>query len=380
MPKCYLCPNDLTGENVSKEHILPNAIGGRLQSDKLLCRNCNSRFGEGIDGVLAKQLLPFSSMLQIKKQRGEAVDLKNLASKSGEKYNLVDGQKPELMNPKVDFKKEETGGTRVNITARNIKEMKQILAGVSRKYKINVDEMLTQIVEKSGYMREPIQMSFKIGGKDMERAVAKIAINYFIYNGGNPAEVEHTFPFIKGEMELPIVNPYLTEQNLIPHEEGEILHTVHLVGSPEKRQLFAYVQLFSCFSFVVSLSSNYSGSSISATYCINPLTGLTFNKNIIITPPDQLLYGKQCSDYNLVPIAQERLKRLFAIVDKRQSDQHINEKATEIVNAGFSGTPEGEIISKEDMEKLIEDLSVWFAEYLVSRNPESDEMFDGEKD
>ena len=38
---CYICDEELTDTNNSDEHIILNAIGGHLHSNKLLCKRCN---------------------------------------------------------------------------------------------------------------------------------------------------------------------------------------------------------------------------------------------------------------------------------------------------------------------------------------------------
>ena len=35
---CYICGKELTKLNESEEHIIPNAIGGKLKSKKLICK------------------------------------------------------------------------------------------------------------------------------------------------------------------------------------------------------------------------------------------------------------------------------------------------------------------------------------------------------
>ena len=43
MNNCYLCRQVLSKENESVEHIIPNSIGGRLKSKKLLCKKCKDK-------------------------------------------------------------------------------------------------------------------------------------------------------------------------------------------------------------------------------------------------------------------------------------------------------------------------------------------------
>lgn len=40
----------------SEEHIIPNAIGGKLKSKELICKKCNSKLGHSMDKELAEQL------------------------------------------------------------------------------------------------------------------------------------------------------------------------------------------------------------------------------------------------------------------------------------------------------------------------------------
>ena len=44
---CYICDEELTDTNNSDEHIILNAIGGHLHSNKLLCKRCNNTLGAG---------------------------------------------------------------------------------------------------------------------------------------------------------------------------------------------------------------------------------------------------------------------------------------------------------------------------------------------
>lgn len=68
--KCYVCDKEITSENETEEHILLNAIGGKLKSKKLICKGCNSDLGNKIDNSLARQLNPIANLLDIKRDRG----------------------------------------------------------------------------------------------------------------------------------------------------------------------------------------------------------------------------------------------------------------------------------------------------------------------
>lgn len=69
MNKCYLCGRELKDSNLSDEHIVLNAIGGRLHSKKLICKDCNSEMGNKADSKLAEDLSFFTDMLEISRSR-----------------------------------------------------------------------------------------------------------------------------------------------------------------------------------------------------------------------------------------------------------------------------------------------------------------------
>jgi transposase-like protein len=63
MTFCALCHVELSEANYTREHIIPNAIGGRLKIADFICQSCNSTFGYLWDAELAKQLNWFSVAL-----------------------------------------------------------------------------------------------------------------------------------------------------------------------------------------------------------------------------------------------------------------------------------------------------------------------------
>ena len=82
--KCYVCDTEITTINSTEEHIIINAIGGRLKSRKLICVKCNTELGETIDAVLAKQLNSLANMLMINRERGEPQPIMSEKLSTGE--------------------------------------------------------------------------------------------------------------------------------------------------------------------------------------------------------------------------------------------------------------------------------------------------------
>ncbi len=146
MAKCYMCGAELTEENRTEEHIILNAIGGVLKSKDLICKQCNSNFGDKIDSLLAKQLQPFSVLMNVERERGATPPIEAVRSSNNEKILVYPGGKTGASKPEVDFF-EENGQKRYRVIARNKKEMNQIYKGIKKKFPSATITDIGEIVE-----------------------------------------------------------------------------------------------------------------------------------------------------------------------------------------------------------------------------------------
>src|SRR3990167_1403499 len=72
--ECAFCASEITEINDSKEHVIPNSIGGRKKVRGFICISCNSSFGQSWDAKLAEQLNWFSLAVGIERERGRSPD------------------------------------------------------------------------------------------------------------------------------------------------------------------------------------------------------------------------------------------------------------------------------------------------------------------
>jgi len=133
MPNCYVCNAVIEDENITKEHILLNSIGGRLKSNRLICKTCNSTFGSSTDSELSNQLNFFANILMIKRERGNPPPVLMEKKSTGEKYYVDHNGKPQIEKPSV-IQKANDVGTEISIQARDMNEARQILTGLKKKY------------------------------------------------------------------------------------------------------------------------------------------------------------------------------------------------------------------------------------------------------
>ncbi|WP_124221421.1 HNH endonuclease [Aquisalibacillus elongatus] len=225
--ECYVCNNDLTKENETEEHIILNAIGGKLKSKKLVCKDCNSKFGFEIDNILAEQLNPIANLLDVKRDRGQPRSIKG--TYQNKEILIEPGGKMKLARPYFDLDKNH-----FKIQTSSTKQARQVLNGLKRKYKqIDIEENLNNAKRNKSYLPS-VTININFGGENTSRALCKMAVNYFIFNGGNRNEIKHLLPFINGEKAEEEVEVYYfyPKSEVFNKGDNDIYHSLISLVNP----------------------------------------------------------------------------------------------------------------------------------------------------
>ena len=92
MYKCFFCDELLNEKNTSVEHIIPNSIGGRLKSKKILCKRCNSKLGEKFDSEISKMFNLTMLINNIKRDDGKTPRKEKIYKQKSENSKTGDGK------------------------------------------------------------------------------------------------------------------------------------------------------------------------------------------------------------------------------------------------------------------------------------------------
>ena len=103
MSACWKCGVEIDSTNRSREHIILNAAGGRLKSRDLLCKSCNSSFGQSFDAVFAKELNFFANLLNITRDEGNPQTIKNVQDREGKKLESTLRMEQRICRLKLNF-------------------------------------------------------------------------------------------------------------------------------------------------------------------------------------------------------------------------------------------------------------------------------------
>ena len=375
MARCIYCKETIDKSNETVEHILPNGIGGKLKSKRLVCKKCNNRFGEEIDVELLSQLNQFSTLLNIKRDRGKPRWVK--AERTGEvrSYYIKPGGKPVIGKPMVEIK-DDGKAAKVTIEARDTSELRHILRGVKRRYpKFNVDEVLKQARYQKEYLKDSLHFNLSIGGPHSFRAISKIAYNYYRYK--NPDEEGLNFNdierYIKGELaEKDFVWFYYSDKDVIIKQPIEILHSIALKGNLEDYSLYAYVELFNAFKFIVLLSTEYTGRVVEQVYNYNVVNRKevfrSFDLNLTLEDIRTLLSEKP-QFFNLF---RGEFGSLLSLIHRKQTEEYRNEIIERAIKNSFIKHPQGSIITQQMLNEFVDELMKGMIPFLSESSLKKD--------
>lgn len=352
MTKCYLCKTEITETNATEEHIIPNAIGGRLKSSKLLCKVCNSNFGNNYDSKLAKELETFTNLLNIKRERGLVPNITMTKESTGEKFIVNPEGAPEINHPSVKI---ENG--KIEIKAKDKKEVYKILKTIkSKRYpSLNIDEVMKNAHYINEHLSEPLTSKLVIGSNESRLAILKIVIEYYIHITNDIKSVTEAINDLKNKYTNK-VEPIILGNRLFELLEGEVTHSIFIKA--EGNKVYAIIEFYSTVQFIVKLSQNYIGKSFSKLYVYDVLLRKDLEKNLCFTPPtvDSIFsYSYKHSQPNF-KIFEKNFSRILNVSKKRQANTLISKICKNSVQNTFGKLPEGKTIEQKDVDDLVSEI------------------------
>jgi hypothetical protein len=357
LEKCALCNVLITAENDSKEHVIPNSIGGRKKITGFICDPCNNKSGDDWEKDLAKQLNPLSLFFRIKRERGDApAEIFNTTG--GEQYRLKSDGSMEATKPCYNEEIHEAG-VKININARNMKEARTMLSGVKQKHpSVDLDELLENAKSESSYCPDMIQFNLSFGGQKAGRSIIKSALALAVEAGVVPEQCEHAREYLLDENGEACFGYYYEKDLVVNRPVGIPLHCVYVQGNSTTGLLLAYIEFFGVQRMVACLSSTYEGKDFKSLYAIDPVNGSELALDINLNLNIEDIHA--CYRYEKIPNGsiEEALSSVIPLHMQVQQEQERSRVLSGAVEKAFKGcgAKEGEILTPEHMKKVTETL------------------------
>lgn len=264
---CYLTGELITENNESLEHIIPNALGGKIKSKTVLTEDANTKILKDLDVAFNMIFEPFYRRLPLQKDRTVKTGLVGIH----EKYNQEIVWKENKCFPRKPIFDSE----KKTIYAQTLKIGNGYLYKLIKENKVQKEDDIKIFTDLSG----TVEFNFKIDNNIFPKGFAKIASGYASYCGVDRQELTGVLDFerkiFRDEIALipyypASIQEMFAERNFLKSQHVPI-HSLVLKGSKTDGLLYCYVELFSAFQYIVILNAKYKGEDIYKTYLFDLL-------------------------------------------------------------------------------------------------------------
>lgn len=320
MANCYVCSCILDEKNTTEEHIFLNAIGGHLKSKNLICKECNSHFGNEIDTALANQLNFIANMFNIKRDRGKPQSFDAVHTSDGSIYSIAPGGKPFRKKP-ICLEKNNI----YHVSVANRQQAKEVLKGLKRKHpEIDTDTILNSATIHKSYLDNELGFNIAFGGAQAFRSLCKTAVNFYLYKGGFSLNIHHLISYIQVGIESnPVVNYLYLDKSPIFSNSKEVLHSIIVRGNSTEKILFAYIELFDFFKVVVMLNDNYEGESIEYSYFFDVISRTEVSREYELPLSKIDIENALIKKISFKDITNKFIPQLNAVIHKALTKQNL---------------------------------------------------------
>ena len=382
--QCALCGGPFADGDDSREHIIPNALGGRKKIAGFLCRDCNSRTGQEWDSELAHQLNPVGNLLEIKRERGnpptmvvETLDGRRLRHESGGRMTRHD----------VEISEEEIDGKiHLKISAPSKKELKKHLPRLVRRHpQLQGVDLMSHAVASREYEPSPMEIKLVFGDVAAGRSVVKSCAALAHVAGVRLDDLEQAREYLRGK-DAPCFGYYNERDVVLDRPPKTFFHCVHVQGNERTGKVVGYVEYFGYMRIVVLLSDAYRGPEFTETYAVDPVSGTEMEVSVNLpdftTQDIQDIYEYKKVDYEVCCKAIEPLIESYVETSRKRETWRIVNEAFDYAGEKC-GVKLGEPIPEEQrvrfrdlvMERLTERLTAFALHQMETPDFENiDEM------
>lgn len=367
MSNCIICSQNLTLQNDSLEHIIPNAVGGFRKVRRLLCQRCNNTTGHDWDAVLASQLNGLCHFFDIKRERGSIPD-QIISTTAGESFRMLSSGRFALQQPLVN-KTQEGGKIQYQVTARDMREAQRILSDIQKKWpKMDVSAALKKVRVETSYLKGMVKIPCQIGGPHAGRSIVKSVIALLHDSGVPTIMCDQALAYLRDQHAPACLGYYSTTDLIVERPAGVPLHCVAISGNPATGMLLGYVEYFGFLRSVILLSKTYTGPNVENCYAIDPTTGtqLDISVSLHFSQADivDIFDCKYCNPESLKKAADEVFGPGMARKRQREQANIINEA----VQYGFKncGAQEGEVLTEEHIRRLAQLVAEKMVPFIIN--------------
>lgn len=296
---CIACGEPITSETDSREHAVPNSVGGWLKVRDFIHETCNNTAGNTWDAALFDQMHALCAIFGVVRERGETPPLK-VVTTAGEKLTIQPDGRLRLTEPK--FSKTETDkGTVISMSMRDEKEARARLQDLKKQYpNLDVEAEMAEAERVTSYPQGLFHHKLQFGGTEGGRSMVKTAAAMARHLGVPTTACDLAMNYLRDEEAIPPFGYYFVSDLVAARPVGVSFHCVAISGDPQTGLLLGYVEYFGAVRIVTCLSKTYTGPKVEGSYAVNPTTGDKLDLKVAL-PFDRAEIQAIC-DYERAPL------------------------------------------------------------------------------
>ena len=362
---CYICGDEITDKNCTDEHIILNAIGGHLHSYTIICKDCNTRMGVTADAKLAEDLSFYTDFLGVKKNRQNEHD-QIMKDEDGHEIIVKEGGKSlELRKPYVTSE-EKDGVREISMAVRNRKELEGFLKGMVKRKELRQEQADEIFAKAKVTEHHTVLNTSTMISTEAFPSIIKSAANFYVDRTHDTATVKPLVPYIKGQGDCKDVL-YLHHFKTLPYPvlKGQVTHMIHIEGSAKTGLLYAMMEYYSIYVYIVVIDRNYAGKDVNMTYTYDVVAGQEVDRKFALP-----LTMKNLEDFrNLphdeyvkyLPYVKKRADAVMAIWDLKKNQDELHN----VIENAFAKFPEGCEMTPERMDVVLKDICDFFEKKIL---------------
>ena len=268
MDLCRICR---AAPAISREHLVPSALGGRRDVAGVLCVACNSECGRTVDADCAASFALLRMLLGIVGDRGQAARVRATDS-NGRRLDLGPGLSvvaapgpPEILERRADFERVRFGSEQ---------EQRRYIAAQRRKRPNETVSVLR--TEEIRLAPGQVDLEFKLGGPGVMRSAVKSALVLIADRSHPETELEPAWRFVStgATQEACQFNWTHAPPPWVPTADlGPLAHIIAVDACAQSRRITAHVQYFGHLGVCGTLARDVTTTAWQATYAVDPLSG-----------------------------------------------------------------------------------------------------------
>jgi HNH endonuclease len=240
------CGDEITAQNDSYAHVIPNALGGRLGAKGLICRKCNNVLDKAADNALVESFGPWPTVLRISRQKGTNPS-QTLETRDGDKVRLAADGSGTRVNVDYDLKSSREITTAI-IAAGDRKTVRQLIERAKKDFpNLDLKEAAQHVRAATLSPDSELKVHVNFAPSFVFGGAISIFWLFWLFKTGRPIMTwEMLLTVIKHAQETGWTLRYYV--NGLPGLHGpeiELGHKIVMRAVPASGQLIAYVELFS---------------------------------------------------------------------------------------------------------------------------------------